>query len=348
MFSNILIVKLSAIGDVVHALPVAHALKTCYPQARITWVVEKAAYDILVNNPTIDEILIFDKPKYKSLAGFAKHAPAFVQELRSRKFDLALDLQGLFKSAAIAWLSGAPVRCVYQNAREGSDLLARKVVGPNAKGHVVEQYLDVVRQIGCHVSRVSFPIEIAEEEKDTATAIACQAGLDLNTPYVILSPGANWPNKCWPPAHFAKLAADLRSCGITPLLTGGPSDLPKAAEIRRLAKASLVDITGKTTLKQLAYLIKRAQVFVGGDTGPMHLAAALGTPVVALHGPTDTIRNGPYGAQHTTIVAAQECAGCWKRRCPKDRDCLAVINPNQVFETVRKYLNTALPCSGGE
>jgi heptosyltransferase-1 len=333
-YANILIVKLSAIGDVVHALPVAYALKQCFPGARITWVVEKPSYDLLTNNPYIDEIIIFDKPRLKKLSGFRDYAPSFVRLLKSRRFDLALDLQALFKSGAIAFLSGAPERYVYCNTRELSDRLSRRVCGPNQHGHVVERYLDVVRAVGCEVQQVVFPIHITAEEELTATATAKKAGLDIAEPYVLLAPGANWPNKRWPPPFFAALADKLRQDGLIPVVSGGPGDAALAAEITAVAATPPVDLTGKTSLKQLAHIIKNARVLVGGDTGPMHLAAALATPVVALHGPTDTIRNGPYGGGHKALVTAHGCAGCWRRACPKGLDCLAGITVEEVYDAV--------------
>ncbi len=338
-YTNILIVKLSAIGDVVHALPVAYALKQCFPAARITWVVEKPSYDLLANNPCIDEIIVFDKPRLKKLAGFRDYAPAFVRLLRARRFDLALDLQALFKSGAIAFLSGAPERYVYCNTRELADWLSRRVCGPNRAGHVVERYLDVVRAVGCDVKQAVFPIHITPGEAATASAAAGQAGLALASRYVILAPGANWPNKRWPTASFAALADKLRQDGLVPVLSGGPGDAALAAAITAAAAAPPVDLTGKTSLKQLAHIIKNARALVGGDTGPMHLAAALATPVVALHGPTDTIRNGPYGPGHKALVTAHACAGCWRRACPKGLDCLAGITVDAVYGAVREVID---------
>lgn len=338
-YSKILVVKLSAIGDVVHALPVAPALKRCFPAARLTWVVEKPAYDLLANNPYIDEIIVFDKPKLKRLAGFWTYAPGFVSLLRSKRFDLAIDLQALFKSGAIAYLSGAPDRFVYCNTREFSDVLSRRVCGPHQKGHVVEQYLDVVRAIGCTADEVVFPVTITEKEATTAAAIAKQAGLDLGQAYVILSPGANWPNKRWPARQFAILADKLWADGLIPVLCGGPGDAALAAEITSGCGIPPVDLTGRTSLKQLAHIIKNARALVGGDTGPMHLAAALATPVVALQGPTDTVRNGPYGKGHKALVTPRECAGCWRRACPKGLDCLADISVEAVHASVREVID---------
>lgn len=327
---NILIVKLSAIGDVIHALPVAGALKQHFPQARLTWVVEKPAYDLLTNNPHIDEIILFDKPKYKSLTGLAKHAPEFVNQLRQHSFDTAFDLQGLFKSAIIGYLSGASQRLVYCNTRELSHLLAKRVCGPHTGGHIVEQYLDVVRALGCHVGEAEWSINPTAEQQVSAQSIAQQAGFSIHEPYVLLAPGANWPNKRWPVQYFAQVADWLNQRNVKPVLIGGPGDEPLAKAIVAQAKLCPYSIVGQTSLKQLAYITSKAQAFIGGDTGPMHLAAALKTPVVALMGPTDAIRNGPYGQLENALPTERACHGCWKRSCPKEWDCLAGVNVQAV------------------
>ncbi len=338
-FSNILIVKLSAIGDVIHALPVAGALKQHFPQARITWVVEKPAYDLLTNNPHIDEIIIFDKPRFKSLAGLMRNAPLFVRELRSRQFDLALDLQGLFKSAAIAFLSGAPSRYVYCNAREYSHLLARKACGSHTNGHIVEQYLDVVRELGAHVTGAEWAIYPTEQEQQAAHNIASQAGLSFAKPYVVLAPGANWPNKRWPVNNFSRLADWLAGQNIQTVIIGGPGDQELAEQIVTGAQSAPISIVGKTSLKQLAHIISNAKALVGGDTGPMHLAAALKTPVVALMGPTDTRRNGPYSQSENALVTSFECHGCWRRSCSKELDCLSGIDIGSVQVVLQRLLS---------
>ena len=334
-YKNILIVKLSAIGDVVHALPVAHSLKKNYPEARITWVVEKPAYDLLTNNPDIDEIIIFDKPKFKTLAGLFRHAPEFVSLLRGKKFDLALDLQGLFKSGMISFLSGAKSRFVYENTREGSQFLSTRIAGEYQKAHVVDRCLDVVRGLGCQVDEPVFTLNVTEAEADLTIRIARQANLDLEKSYVVFALGANWPNKIWPYEHFAALSDRLYDANIIPVMVGGKGEKVLAELITAMTKIPPIDLTGKTTLKQLAYVIQKASVFVGGDTGPMHLSAAIGTPTVALMGPTDIIRNGPYRQQTSAIVAPRDCAGCWQRKCPKKWDCLQSISVDQVFEAVQ-------------
>lgn len=333
-YHNILIVKLSAIGDVIHALPVSYALKQCYPEARITWVVERPAYDLLTNNPNIDEIIVFDKPKFKTLSGFFRHAPEFISFLRHKQFDLALDLQGLFKSSMISFFSGAKQRLVYQNTREGSQLISRRIVGSHAKGHVVDRYLDVVRALGCQVGKPVFPLYVSEQERVSTRAIMRQAGMTEGNPYVVLALGANWPNKIWPPQYFAALADQLFDQQIIPVVVGGPGDRKLMDQLVGAVKIPPIDLIGKTSLKQLAYVIGQARCFVGGDTGPMHLSAALGTPTIALMGPTDSNRNGPFGEQHIALTTPRNCTGCWHRKCPKELDCLAEISVDSVCQAI--------------
>ncbi|MDD4599668.1 MAG: lipopolysaccharide heptosyltransferase II [Negativicutes bacterium] len=338
-YKNILIIKLSAIGDVIHALPVASALKACYPQARITWVVEKPAYDLLTNNPNIDEIILFEKKKFKSISGFLKHGPKLACELHKRKFDLSIDLQGLFKSAAIALLSGAKKKLVYCNARELSHLVSERIDGEHSKGHVVDRYLDVVRHLGVIIDKPYFEVNVTEKEASKTKAITDKAGIDITKPYVVLAPGTNWPNKCWPTSHFAALVDKLFDDGIIPVVIGGPKDDRLYNEIAAEANIPPVDLIGKTNLKELAYIIQQARAFIGGDTGPMHLAAAVNTPVIALFGPTDPNRNGPYGDGHKVLITAWECRGCWKRSCAKNNICLEGIDPSMVYSEVKRLIS---------
>jgi heptosyltransferase-1 len=336
-YHKILIVKLSAIGDVIHALPVAHALKENFPQARLSWLVEQAAYDLVANHPDLDEVIRFEKSRCRSFSGLVDYLPTLTRNLRKVHFDLALDLQGLFKSGLISYLSGAPERLVYCNARELSDRFSRKVCGPNRHGHIVEQYLDVVRSLGGAVTTVDFGIRFSDAEEKAAQAILADHGWQ-GGPYIVLIPGANWPNKRWPPRYFAQLAECFHQQGITSLIIGGPNDLTLAAEIRGKAQVPLLDLTGQTSLKQLAWILKKARVTVGGDTGPMHLSVAVGTPTVALMGPTDVNRNGPYGTGHQALVTARSCAGCWRRKCGQQLDCLAAVPVQQVYQAALKLL----------
>lgn len=332
-YHNILIVKLSAIGDVVHALPVAHALKTGFPQAKITWIVEKPAYELVANHPYIDEVILFDKSRCRTLHEVSKYLPELSRELKSRHFDLSLDLQGLFKSGLIAWLSKARQRFVYCHARELSDWFSRKVCGPHQNGHIIDQYLDLPQMLGCLPEPVDFGIRFSSAEAETVKQILYEAGWHGEA-YVAIIPGANWLNKRWPAANFAKLLERLDQRGIRCLVVGGKDDLPLAESIHKHTSVPFLTVIGKTTIKQLAWVLQNASVTVGGDTGPMHLSVAVGTPTVTLMGPTDPRRNGPYSDSSRVLVAERECKGCWKRQCEKKLDCLAVIPVEAVEKAV--------------
>lgn len=337
--NNIMVVKLSAIGDVIHALPVSYAIKESFPESKLTWVVEPPAYDLLTNNPYIDRIIVFEKKKFKSLGGFLKNIPSFSSVIRQEKYDAVLDLQGLGKSAAIAYLSNAPIKLGCANMRELSDWVSKPVCGKNKDGHIVERYLDVARELGCKVDKVKFPVEITEQESDLTKRITQQAGMNIENRYVVLAVGANWPNKRWPTSHYAKLVDWLYDKNIIPVVIGGGAvDARLVAEINEHSEIPPIDLVGKTTLKQLAYLIKNSLALVGGDTGPMHLAAGLGKSVVALMGPTDANRNGPYGQLENAIEINADCKYCWKRKCPLDKDCLAQISVEQVKEKLINFI----------
>lgn len=338
-YKNILIIKLSAIGDVIHALPVASALKKNNPNARITWIVEKPAYDLLTNNPYIDEVIIFDKNKFKSFTGLLKHGMDLSRKLHNYNFDLTIDLQGLFKSAAISLLSGAKDKLVYCNARELSYLIGKMVVGEYSEDHIVNRYLDVVRHLGVYIDKPNFEINITDKEIEKAKAIALKAGLDITNPYVVLAPGTNWPNKCWPTSHYAVFSDMIFDNGMIPVVIGGSKDYSLYQEIVSKTQIPPIDLIGKTNLKELAHIIKMSKAFIGGDTGPMHLAVAVDTPTIALFGPTDPNRNGPYGNNHKVLITPWECRGCWKRKCYKNIECLAGITPETVYKELVEFLN---------
>ena len=339
MLKNILIVKLSAIGDVIHALPVSYAVKETFPDAHLTWVVEPPAYDLLKMNPCVDEIIIFHKKEFKSLKGFVRNFFPFRSELQREKFDAVLDLQGLFKSAAIAFFAKSNIKLGICNMRELSDKISTPVIGENSRGHIVERYLDTARAIGCKVERVVFPLEIPAEETKKAAAVMEQAGLSAGKSYAAFVIGANWPNKRWSTKNFAQLSDWLSCKEIVPVLIGnGKLDAERAAEISAKTLIPPVSLVDKTNLQQLAYVIKNARLAVGGDTGPVHLAAGLKVPTVMIMGPTDANRNGPYGQIQNALEVDMECKACWKRACRKNLDCLENISVRAVTEKISAIL----------
>lgn len=336
---NFLIVKLSAIGDVIHALPVAYALKETYPDCHITWVVEPPAFDLVNMSPYIDEVILFEKKKFKSVGGFLREYGPLKRKIRQRNYDAVLDLQGLFKSAAIARLGNAPVKLGMCNMREFSDKISQPVIGAHAHGHIVERYLDVARALGCRVDEVRFTLDVPEREVRLAQQIFAQAGANMANPYVVLAIGANWPNKRWPAENFAQLSDRLYDRKLIPVLVGGGIvDEQRAAEICAACEIPPLNLVGRTNFKQLTYILQNARFTVGGDTGPVHLSSGLGTATIMVMGPTDANRNGPYGQLANALEVGRDCRYCWKRACPKNLDCLENITVEQLWKKVEEIL----------
>lgn len=335
---NILIIKLSAIGDVIHALPVSYVLRRKYPQAHITWVVEPTAYELVKHNPCVDEIIVFHKKAFKSLKGFKENFTPLYKKLHKRKYDISIDLQGLFKSAAVALVANAKRKIGYVDMREGSNLISKSVKGDNAHGHIVDRYLDTVKFLGCDTEHIQFPLEPTQEEQFFVEDLLKQHNIAKDEKFIIFAVGTNWDNKCWPTTNFAKLADLLATQKLKVVLIGyGTKDEQKASEILRQAKANnIVNLVGQTSLMQTAALIDEAQIVIGGDTGNLHLAAALNTNAIMLMGPTDPNRNGPYRQSENVILAGHDCDGCWKRICRKHIDCLASIKPEQVLAKIKE------------
>ena len=228
--------------------------------------------------------------------------------------------------------------------REGADRVSRPVRGPHAQGHIVERYLDVARAIGCRVDAVRFPITVSDRDRMAAETLLQREGVPEGRAFVAFAVGANWPNKRWPAEHFAALGDRLYEAHIVSVLVGGGHlDVTIAADIMAAARIPPVNLVGRTNLKQLAHLFTRAALVLGGDTGPVHLAAGLGRPTVMLMGPTDANRNGPYGQQENAIEVDHSCRGCWKRACPKGLDCLAAITVDEAEKKITAVLHAAVP-----
>ena len=301
--NSVLIVKLSAIGDVVHALPAAYAIKETYPAAHITWVVEPPAYDIVRMCSSVDEVIVFPKKQLRTWAGFRRGFPAFRRILQARRYDAALDLQGLFKSAAIAFFVRARRKIGTGFMREGAWLVSRPVRGAHIGGHIVDQNLDVARALGCAVREIRFPLQIpADAVRSAAEKRTAVCGGDR--PYAVLIVGASRANKIWRAAHFA---------------------------IAALSEEAPPSLVGRTTFPELAALLRGACVVVGGDTGPTHLSNAVGAPTLMLMGSWPPARNGLYRQRENVIEIDRPCRHCMKRVCPLGLDCLDVITPEQVM-----------------
>lgn len=299
-FKNILIIKMSSLGDVIHALPSLYALRKAYPDARITWAVHPAFGALLPGKPWIDEIYNVDRKKIKDLS----YLMQVRRELHARHFDLVIDLQMIAKSALISLLSGGKKRIGYWDAREGSFLASHPVKGPHAHGHIIEQLLDVMACLGCDTSQIRFPIHDHTKEKETVRQMLHEAGIEGR--YVVLVPGTRGERKKWPISSWGELARRLGERNIPVVISGAPSEKRMGEEISALSGSPYtVDLTGKTNLLELAALDEMAALHISGDTGPLHIANAMQTPLIALFGPTLPHRSGPYGNPKADVLLAE-------------------------------------------
>lgn len=324
---RVLIVKPSAIGDVVHALPVLKLLKDRWPSAAFSWLVTPACAGILDGHPLLDEVIRFDRKTY----GRDWRKPAvlqslwgFTQDLRRRRFDVAIDLQGLFRSGWLTFQSAAPVRIGLSDAREFATFFyTHRVTVGRREQHAIERYLCVAEALGAGRGPVEFPFASTADDADTVRKL-------VPARYALMFPGTNWPTKRWPVERFAALVAPLRErYGLATVVGGAPSEVDLAAQI-----PADVRLAGKTTLNQLVELVRGAEVVISNDSGPMHLAAALGKPLVAPFGPTNPVRTGPYGSMKSVIRLEIACSPCYSRRCAH-QSCLQNLSTAAVLAHVR-------------
>lgn len=339
---RILIIKPSSLGDIVHALPVLAGLRAAYPQAHIAWLVGKSFAPLLEGHPLLDEAISFDRRHYGRMLRNWQAAADFVRFLRAlrrRRFDLVVDLQGLIRSGFLSWASGARSRVGFAAAREfGWAFYSRRVSVEPGVSHAVEKNLCVARALGLSVASPAFPLGLRPEELDAARELLSRAAGRPLDAFVAVLPGARWETKRWPPRRFGELLGRLRAAGYPPcVLLGGPEDQPLSSSICGACPADVIDLIGRTSLRQLSALLAQANLVICHDSGPMHLAAALGRPLVAIFGPTDARRTGPYCRTARVVSLPLACSPCRRRRCPlQHHNCMQQLSADAVMQSVRE------------
>jgi ADP-heptose:LPS heptosyltransferase len=330
-----LVVRLSSIGDVVHTLPALAALHRAGWEAG--WVVEPPSRVLLEQNPLVAQLIV--APSRKAF-GWARAFSA-VRALRGARYDAALDCQGLWKSAAWTRLSGARRTLGWErrSRREpGSALLVGENLTRLGRGHVIDKNLELLGPLGIDaVGLREFPLPFSAEAVARVDAFLQGARGDG---LVILNPGGGWASKLWPAERFGQLARELRGQGLEPLVSFGPGE---AALAERVVAASLgaARRSFATTLLDYTELARRARLVVAGDTGPLHLACAVGTPVVALFGPTDPARNGPFAPEDVVVRRTPACAPCYSRTCQRHAGVMKTVPLDEVRAAVERRLALA-------
>jgi ADP-heptose:LPS heptosyltransferase len=331
-----LLVRLSAIGDVVHTLPVAAVLKQ--RGFDVDWVVEPSARPLVDGNPAVSGAIAAPPAR----AGSLPRAWCAARGLRGRRHDVALDLQGLWKSAAWARASGA--RRVggfagpWRREPLSEILVAERMRLDPEPAHVIDKNLALLRALDIEAQgRREFPLPPAPTE---ARRVDDQLAANSWGDFAVVNPGGGWASKLWPPASFGKVAEALAARGIVPVVTWGPGE-QECAEAVVAASGKTARMCFPTTLLEYVELARRARVVVAGDTGPLHLACAVGAPVVGVFGPTDPARNGPFGPGDITVRRQPLCSPCHRRRCSVHQGVMAAIPPSEVVAAVDRRLALA-------
>ncbi|MCP4682647.1 MAG: lipopolysaccharide heptosyltransferase II [Desulfobacterales bacterium] len=338
---RILIIKLSAIGDLVHSLPFLEVIRNNFPYAKIDWVVEEEASRIILGHPAINRMIISRRKSWQKRLLKIKESPAvlretirFLKEIKANDYDLVIDLQGLLKSGVLVGFSRSERKVGMSGGREGRWVFLNERISVDYTQHAIDRYLKLAEYLGCEFTSWHGHIPILEPDKERINHLLNYNGL-IKRPIISINPMARWESKLWAPKRFAELADRLQdelSCRI--IFSGSEKDRAVIDDISMMMKEKPVNLAGKTTLKELAYLYSKCQCLVTTDTGPMHIAAAMGCRVVGLFGPTAPWRTGPYGKGHEVIMMGVECSPCFMKKCGH-MTCMNNISVERVFGAVR-------------
>jgi heptosyltransferase I len=362
-FKKILLIKLSAIGDVVHTIPTLNKLRRRYPGARIDWLVTPAIAELLRHNPAISNVIEFSRAEWSAPWTPAPYVSAarLIATLRAAEYDLVIDLQGQLRSAVFAFTSGAPIRIgfdkpsadvwnrlsrripdeakkhAWRGAREGAWLAYTDFIDlPTLDMHPVDRYLRIGAMLGLDDGGADFSFPIPQE-----AAVRIEGLLDYydigKAKVAVIAPGTNWETKQWRPGGFAEVARHLMQNGFAVVLIGSDRERGTCAEVAKLAPGA-INLAGETSLSELAALIARAALCVSNDSGPMHLAVALNRPVISVFGPTDPVWAGPYRRSDSVLRADLPCSPCYLRRlseCPNHHACMERVSAGDAIKRVQ-------------
>jgi lipopolysaccharide heptosyltransferase I len=340
---NLLIVKLGSIGDIVHTLPALAALRHRFPDAHIDWLVERRSREILLDNPFLDGVLEVDTLNWRKKLHLPKtwrQIGRSISALRSRPYDVVFDFQGLMKSGVCVRLARTQRRIGFARGdlREpASSIFTNERISPSERPcHVIDKNLSLLKAVGIETRERSFPLEIPLEVEQRTSKELESMGVQE---FIALNPGGGWPTKRWSPERFGRLAFEIRrEWKMESLVFWGPGEEADAVRVVE-ASSGAARMAPATTLRELMSYVKRARLLVGGDTGPFHIAGALGVPVVGLFGPSDPMANGAFTDKDPVVWKSVPCAPCYKRRCPGyGMVCMTSIEVDEVLNAVRSHL----------
>ena len=365
-FRKILLIKLSAVGDVVHTIPVLNKLRRRYPSAQLDWLVTPAIAELLRHHPAITNIIEFEREAWSTpwrLAPFASYA-RLAAKLRAAAYDLVVDMHGQFRTAALTLATGAPIRIgfdrprarvwdasprkfpeqarkhAWQGAREGSWVAyTHHIPVPTLDLHAVDRYLSVGPILGLDRDPADFSFPIPQSALSRADALLAEHGAE-HADIAIMAPGTIWETKRWGSDKFAEVAGHFLSKDLAVVLIGSQRERAVCEEVAALAPG-VIDLAGMTALSELAALIRRSTISITNDSGPMHLAVALDRPVVSIFGPTDPVWIGPYRRADAVLHADLECSPCYLRKikhCHHGHACMRSVSAPAVIERAERIL----------
>ena len=347
---KILILRLSAVGDVIRTLPAVKALKEHTPSPSITWIVEESSRAFLESQPEVDEVILFPRKRWtqgikslRTIWGTIGEMWGFITGLRKRKFDVVFDFHGILKSGLLSFLSGSPKRIGYDRSstKEGNFLFSNvKVKLPKERISRFQRNLALLKGMGLEVRELKYSLHIPPEDKKYVESFFNTSSAFLKRPLIAIHPGTN-PKaifKRWVPDQYAQLADRLvRELNATVLFTWGAEELEWVKGIRKEMKEPSLLGPKTESLTKLGEVYRHCDLYIGGDTGPMHIASLMGIPAVVIYGPTDPIENEPFG-NHIKVRKEVGCNPCHKYSC-KELVCIKAISADEVFKATKEILS---------
>lgn len=327
-----LVLRMSALGDIIHTLPAVSALRESFPNATIGWLVDRKWAPILEGNPSVDNVIAMDRGSWRDVI----HS---VRRMRSENYTVAVDFQSLYRSAIFGWLSGAPKRLgfdAHYSRESGAAFFYTEVVSPR-RLHKVEHNLELAEAAGARTKEIRFPLPAVTDAAEGVERILTANGVG---DYFVLSPGGGWGSKCWPAERYGELHRALaQKYGWRGVVSFGSGERDLAERVRATA-GSPEPVIEMFDLKQLIALLRRAKFLVACDTGPLHLASALETPVIGLYGPTVPARNGPYSSRDVVVRKAKPEETTYRRDKSPSRAMLA-ITVEDVLNAIDRRLENS-------
>lgn len=349
-FRRILIIKPSAVGDIVRTLPVLTALRRRWPRAHIAWLVARHCGDVLMGHPALSQVICFDRKAYANVGrnlSITQAFTRFLRELRACRFDLVIDIQGLFRSAFFSLATGAAVRIGRGDSREFTGLFyTHRAAVDERRMHAIVLNAGMVAPLGVKVEPSTSDLYISPQARSGAARILRELGLAAGTSYAVIAPGTNWQTKTWPASRFGEVAAGLRRrFGLPSVVVGTAGQAVMAHEIQQ-HEPTAIDLCGKSSLAELVAVIESAVLLVANESGPIHVADALDMPLVAVVGPTRPEIVGPFRRTDGVIRADVPCLGCGIKklsRCPQAHRCMNGVTAEDVVELAGRQLQRPRP-----